>query len=272
MKVLRIALAVAAVSACFSQSALAHRFWIIPSSSVLSGDKPWVTVDAAISNSLFFADHAAPSLESISVTGPDGMSVPLQNGCKGKYRTTFDLELTTPGTYKIGIVRGTVMASWDEDGETKRFRGSPEAFAQADLKDKTNLKVSRSESRVETFVTSGEPGEDALQPTGSGLELAIDKTHPNDLYAEEKASFVLLRDGKPAADVEVVLIKGDDRYRHDQGEIKLTTDQNGRFTCSFPEAGRYWLNANASGEDGQVDGVDASTRYSYTATFEVLPQ
>ena len=30
--------------------ALAHRFWIIPSTSVLSGDDQWVTFDAAISN------------------------------------------------------------------------------------------------------------------------------------------------------------------------------------------------------------------------------
>ena len=44
--------------------ALAHRFWILPSATVLSGDEPWVTFDAAVSNNLFFADHVAPPLEA----------------------------------------------------------------------------------------------------------------------------------------------------------------------------------------------------------------
>ena len=37
-----------------SSPALAHRFWILPSSTVLSGEEPWVTFDAAVSNNLFF--------------------------------------------------------------------------------------------------------------------------------------------------------------------------------------------------------------------------
>lgn len=32
----------------------AHRAWMLPSATVLSGDDPWVTVDAAISNDLFY--------------------------------------------------------------------------------------------------------------------------------------------------------------------------------------------------------------------------
>ncbi len=271
MKIRKV-LAIAAILSCFAQPLYAHRFWIIPSSTVLSGDKPWLTVDAAISNSLFFADHAAPDLASIKVTGPDGQEVPLQNGAKGKYRTTFDLQLPTQGTYKISTGRGMMSATWQENGETKRWRGSADDFASANLKDKPELQLSRNASRVEAFVTNGEPDTKALEPTGSGLELAIDKTHPNDLFADEKASFILLSDGKPAANVEVVLIKGDDRYRDSQDEAKLTTNEEGLFTCSFPEAGRYWLNANLNGGESNTDGIPTSVRYSYTATFEVLPQ
>ncbi|XZE19381.1 DUF4198 domain-containing protein [Pirellulaceae bacterium SH449] len=258
-----------ALIACLSQPALAHRFWIVPSTTVLSGEKPWITVDAAISNSLFFADHAAPAIEMFTVTGPDGKEVPLQNAMKGKYRTTFDIQLPVSGTYRISTVRASMNASYEENGETKRWRGSAQEFEAAGLKDKPSLQVSKMVSRVETFVTSGEPSLEALAPSGEGLELSVAKTHPNDLFAGEPATFVLLNDGKPAANVEVVLIKGDDRYRSEPGEVKVTTNAEGVFELSFPEAGRYWLNANAS-SSGQSGSPTA--RYSYTATFEVLPQ
>ena len=258
-----------ALFAAFCQPVFAHRFWIIPSSSVLSGDKPWITVDAAISNSLFFADHAAPALEMFKVVGPDGQEIELQNGMKGKYRTTFDLQLPLAGTYRISTVRSSMNATYAENGETKRWRGSIQDFEKEGLKDKPGLQVSKVVSRVETFVTSGEPSAKALEPTGEGLELSPVKTHPNDLFAGEPATFVLLKDGKPASDIEVVLIKGDDRYRSEPGEVKVKTNADGAFQLNFEQAGRYWLNANASG----VSQEGAPTaRYSYTATFEVLPQ
>ena len=265
-------LATAAFLAFATQPLSAHRFWIVPSSSVLSGEKPWVTVDAAISNSLFFPDHAAPGLESLTVTGPDGKNVELQNGLKGKYRTTFDVELATPGTYKISSVRDGFFASYTEDGETKRWRGTAETFASEGLKDKPDLKLSRNNSRVETFVTSGEPTDTVFKPTGEGLELVLDGTHPNDLFSGEPVSFVLHSNGKPAADLEVTIVKGDDRYRNETGEMTVKTDSDGKFEITFPEAGRYWLNASAEGEGGEFEGIPTRIRASYTATFEVLPQ
>jgi uncharacterized GH25 family protein len=38
-------------------SAQAHRSWMLPSATVLSGDDVWVTVDAAVSNDLFYFEH-----------------------------------------------------------------------------------------------------------------------------------------------------------------------------------------------------------------------
>ena len=53
-------------------SALAHRAWIVPSAATVSGDDPWVTFDAASSNTLFYADHNAMRLDSMVITAPDG--------------------------------------------------------------------------------------------------------------------------------------------------------------------------------------------------------
>lgn len=293
---LRNFFAVALMVGAFSQSAFAHRTWIITSSSVLSGEAPWVTVDAAVSNNLFFPDHVAPPLANYEVIGPDKANVEVQNGNRGKYRTTFDVELAKPGTYKIQAARPSVTASWEENGEPQRFRGTEADFEAQGIKDKPGVTVTRSYNRVETFVTSGEPTLTALEPTGKGLELSFEKSHPNDLFAGETATFILLKDGKPAAGVEVTIVKGDDRYRTEQGEVKVLSSEDGSIEFAFPEAGRYWLSARVGGGRGPGGpgaggpgagsqgagsqgaggaGPGAGARgssASYTATFEVLPQ
>jgi uncharacterized GH25 family protein len=142
-------------------------------------------------------------------------------------------------------------------------------------------------SRVEVFVTAGKPNKKALEPTGVGLELAP-ITHPNDLVVGEPASFQLLKDGKPATNLEVTLIPGGIRYRDQLNEAKLKTDAEGKFTTTFKAPGMYWMNATvgaagrpsgAGGPGGQGPGgpggpmrMPAGDRASYTATLEVLPQ
>lgn len=265
-------LALPALLACAATPALAHRLWIIPSLSVLSGEDQWVTFDAAVSNNLFFPNHHATPLAGITVTGPDGKPVELQNAKEGEIRTTFDVKLTQPGTYKAATIRDTIAAQWTENGETKRWRGDAAKFAADGIKDKPGVKLTHNVSRVETVVTSGEPGGEALKPTGKGLELVIDKTHPNDLLQGEKASFFLHLNGKPAADCKVTVVKGDDRYRNDAGETTVTTNAEGRFEVTWAAPGRYWLNASVEGEGAKIEGIATTSRSAYTTTFEVLPE
>ena len=51
-------------------AANAHRQWMLPSATVLSGNNPWITVDAAVSNDLFYFDHNPMRLEGIAVIAP----------------------------------------------------------------------------------------------------------------------------------------------------------------------------------------------------------
>ncbi|MCQ3971659.1 DUF4198 domain-containing protein, partial [Klebsiella pneumoniae] len=95
-------------------------------------------------------------------------------------------------------------------------------------------------NRMEVFVTSGAPSTDVLAPSGQGLELKP-VTHPNDLFAGEAAEFVFLLDGKPAADVEISVIPGGNRYRDQLGEIRTKTDKAGKASITWPEAGMYWM-------------------------------
>lgn len=251
-------------------SAQAHKAWLLPSETVLSGDDPWITVDAAVSNDLFYFNHVPLRLDALSITGPDGKIVQSENSATGKYRSTFDVHLVEPGTYRIAVVNAGLFANWEEDGKPKRWRGSAEAFASEVPKDAKNLKVSQSAGRIETFVTAGRPNEVALKPTGVGLELAP-VTHPNDLFAGEAATFKLLLDGKPASNLSVQIIPDGIRYRDQQNEILATTDKDGQFSVTWPNAGRYWLETKA--EDDKTSFAQASQRrVSYAVTLEVLPQ
>ena len=163
-----------------------------------------------------------------------------------------------------------LSGSWEENGKPKRWRGTPASFATEVPKDAKNLQVAQSVMRVETFVTNGKPTADALKPSGEGIEL-VPVTHPNDLFAGEAATFKLVVDGKPAAGLEVEIIRGGTRYRDAQDEIKATTGADGSFSVTWPKAGMYWLETGT--KDTKVSVPQAKERrLSYVATLEVLPQ
>lgn len=261
-----------AVAATLPSLAQAHRSWLLPAATVLSGAEPWVTVDAAVSNDLFYFEHNAARLDNLIITGPDGAAVKPENQSQGKHRSVFDLKLSQPGTYRIALVNKGVTASYKLNGETKRWRGTEEALAKEVPANATELNVTRSLGRVETFVTAGKPTEKNIQPSGEGLELAP-VTHPNDLFAGDSATFRFVLDGKPAANVEVVVIPGGIRYRNQLGEIKLTTDAQGQISVKWPAPGLYWVSASVGGGRGEGSAQpQPQRRASYAATFEVLPQ
>lgn len=248
-------------------SAQAHRAWMAPTSTVLSGADAWVGFDAAMSNGVFIADHAALRLNGLTITAPDGSSAQAENEHQAKYRSSFDLHLSQSGTYRVANVSSGFMASYEQGGERKRWRGAEADFPGALPADATNVEATRTDSRTETFVTLGAPNDAALAPTGKGLEL-VPVTHPNDLVAGEAATFKLVRDGQPAAGVEVAVARGGLRYRDNPEEITVKTDAQGAFTVTWTEAGLYWLGASARtpGVNGQP-GANAS----WNGVLEVLP-
>lgn len=255
--------------AAVSTPALAHKMWLLPSATVL-GENQWLTVDAAVSNDLFYFNHVPLRLDNLVITGPDGARVAAQNAHTGKYRSVFDVELAKPGTYRIAIVNDGLFASWTENGERKRWRGNAERFEREVPKQAEGLQVAEAQGRVETFVTAGRPNDAALKPSGRGLEM-IAVTHPNDLYAGEPARLRFQLDGKPAAQLKITVVPGGTRYRDRQDELTFTTDAAGQVEITWPVAGMYWLEASIS--DGETTVEPASERRaSYVATLEVLPQ
>lgn len=247
-------IAIAALAAVATPAAFAHRMWLLPSSTTVSGTDNWVTVDAAVSNDLFFFDHQ-PVRVAPTVTQPDGTTGTVENHAVGKFRATFDVHLTQQGTYRIGFVNQGVMGRYTLNGETKMIpRGTTaDKLASVIPADATDVVTSENIARNEIFVTQGEPSNTVFKPTGKGLEL-VPVTHPNDLVSGEAATFQFLLDGKPAAGLYVTAIPGGNRYRDSLGQMDLRTDAQGKVSITWPTPGMYWVNVTPNAPRGEGEG------------------
>ena len=277
MNIQKTVIALALAGAAFS--AHAHKPWILPSSTFVENDREaWVTVDAAVSEGLFDIDHVPLKLDGLTITGPDGAALQPENVSNGKLRNSFDVKMAKNGTYKIALVNQNAFATYKVNGETKRWRGLEANLAKEVPADAQDLKVTRTSSRVETFVTANEPSDAVLKPTGSGLEL-VPVTNPTELRAGEKATWRFLVDGKPAANLPFSLIPGGVRYRGTLNEVRFSTDAKGEITFTIPAAGMYLATASwPAPQQGQAQGGQGgqqqppARRVTYAATVEVLPE
>lgn len=268
MKTRTIALAVALTA--LSLQAAAHRPFLLPSSTVVESRDPWVTIDGAIAENLFDFDVNALGLDGVAVTAPDGSVLAAPAIVKSRLRSSFDLRLAQTGTYKVALVTDSVMASYKVGEETRRFRGSAEAFAREVPANSAELKTSYNQARLETFVTNTRPTDAALKATGKGLEM-VPLTHPNELRAGEPARWRFQLDGKPLAQFAFSVIPGGVRYRGVLGEMRLATDAKGEASVTVPDAGMVWLSANYPQNRTRGPADNGERRYSYAATLEVLP-
>lgn len=295
---LKTLLSLAASVATIASPAWAHRQWLLPSTTTLSTVGDYVTIDAAVSNDLFYPDHFPMRLEQLKAWAPDGTPATIENGATGKYRTTFDVRLDKPGTWKIGSENSMVMGSFTLNGEPWRVggrrpggpggpggpgampprpEGAPAGEARAAIKSvasvaeipagATDVKLTESMMRNFVFVTAGVPTTGVFAATGKGLELAP-VTHPDELVADEPGRFRFLIDGKPAAGVKVSVIPGSKKFRASEGAQELTTAADGTLTVKWPTAGIYWISATAS--DARATTPRATERrMTYTMTVEV---
>lgn len=260
-------LVIAAALACGAGAAMAHNLWMKPSATVLS-KADWVTVDAAVSNDMFFFNHRPLAVDKLAITAPDGSSVAPVNVHKGELRSVFDLKPEQPGTYRMTLVNHNVMGSFvDAAGQRKRLRGSPEEILQQVPANAKEVTISEGHTRIETFVTMGKPS--ALRPVGQGLEL-VPVTHPNDLVVGEEVVLAFHVDGKPAAHVEVSLVRDGKRYRDSVDAQSFTTDSQGQIKLTFAQPGMYWLDADATDKKTSHPRIN-ERRLAYIATLEVLP-
>ncbi len=289
---MRLNTSIAAAAALLTLAApgLAHRNWLLPSATIFSAGDDWVTVDAAESSDLFFPDHRALQLNNVKVWAPDGSESKIENGSSGKVRSTFDVHLDKPGTWRIAMVQSGTMGSFKVNGEEWRLGGRrpmPAAGAAAPAAapgggaapkfvtsieeipaNATDIQITESAGRNEIFATNGEPTSGVFQTTGKGLEV-VPVTHPSELVKGEPARLKFLVDGKPAQGLKLTIMPGLKRYRDGDGSFEVTTGADGVATVNFPEAGMFWLNTSLT--DNKPSNPKATARrMSWTATLEVM--
>jgi hypothetical protein len=262
--------------ACAAQ---AHRPWMVPNTTLVETDREaWVTIDGAVSEGMFVADHMPLRMEGLTVTDPDGVTAPAPAATVGKFRSSVDLRLPKNGTYRITLATTSVMGSYQLNGEMKRFRATEQTVSKEIPAGALDVQRTTVHQRQDTFVTANTPSAGALKPTGVGLEL-VPVTHPNELRAGEKATFRFMLNGQPLPNFPFSLVPGGVKYRGTLNEVRLSTDAKGQAAFTLPAPNMYWLSAkypanepaNAPRGPGAGGPADA-TRYSYSATLEILPE
>lgn len=285
----RTFLLAAAAAITLAAPALAHRQWLLPSTTTLADTNQYVTIDGAVSNDLFYADHQPMRAEQIKVWAPDGTPSAIENSATGRHRTTFDVKIDKAGTWKIGTEMHSVMGSFKLNGEEWRVggrRGPPPAAGagapgaaapQPQIKSvatvaeipagATDVKLTEVFGSNAIFVTAGAPSEGVFKPTGKGLEMQP-VTHPGALVSDEEGQFRFLVDGKPAAGVKVTVVPGSKKFRATEEAQELTTGADGVLRVKWPLAGVYWMSATLT--DAKATTPRATERrMSYTTTLEV---
>lgn len=254
----------------------AQTVWLSTTATQIDKDvkDAYVTIDASASGEAFVARSSVP-LEGLTVVDPDGNPVAIENKLVGKTRSSADLKLSKPGTYKIGIQMQSVSVSYRLPPGSPNAAAAPargaegggasagppaggmgggagmvrkqlttEEFKSFKLPDDaTQVRITKNLRRAETFVTYDRPTTGVFKATGAGLEL-IPITHPNDILPEQKASFRVLLNGKPLPNFTFTAVPAGQLYRGVVKEIRVTTDDQGVATLTLPEGGRYWLAAS----------------------------
>lgn len=266
----------------FALNVSAHSRYMLPSHTVLSGDKAqFVTVSASISNDIFHHDmplgddgkgKVSPPLREIfkriqtTVTGPDGKLSHVTWHAYAR-QSVADVEVKKSGTYRISMVQPTLLMTTFKKADGKRGR----AFGNVKLPEGvTDVKKSEVSGRVESYVTYNKPNKTALTPVGEGLELAGD-SHPNDLFVNEEGHFRLLFNGKGTSSAKVTLVRAGTNHRNDRNKLNITTDKDGYFNINFAQPGFYLLEADIKikGKPGAEISAYSNSLY---VTLEVFPE
>lgn len=278
------AIALVLVSTC-SFSLIAHERFILPSHTQLSGEKAQaVSFISSISNDIFHPDRPfgdsntgieVGRLKKLfdilehTVIDPNGKVTTDTRWQAFERFSVADVQISEAGTYRVGLVQPEVfMTTFKKaDGTPRRIFGKDATLPE----NATDIVRRATTSRVETFVTYNSPNDQAIKPTGKGLELG-GSTHPNDLFTGETANFQLFLNGKLLkAPSTLKVIKAGTRHRNNRNEVKLTADETGRFSFTPESAGFYFLTAESKVDVVQPADVDVKN-FSLHVTLEVFAE
>ncbi|GIX22573.1 MAG: hypothetical protein KatS3mg121_1356 [Gammaproteobacteria bacterium] len=257
-----------------------HARWVLLSHSVLSGGLPQVvSVDASISNELFYPDlpfGGRPLPESAARPGPqvhlrvdppEGAPEPVVLWQTAR-RSIADVPLTEAGTHRVRLEQAPVVIQRyrGADGRTGRVFGPPGRAALPEGAER--LETFRYRAAAEAYVSI-----DGFSPPPVDREgLAVEwLDHPNQAFVGERTCLTVLFDARPLPGVGLLATPEGTRARNARAAVALETDAHGRACIEWPRAGRWLIeveHAQTAGPDADVD----VERRALFVTVEVQPE
>lgn len=235
--------AIALFAAVLASAALAHEFWVQPDSF-----RP--AVGAATGVRLFVGDgfpgehkpRDAKKLERFDVTGPEAGAKPVAIDGKDGADPVGTITPAKPGVYAVAY-RGkesTITLEAEKFEEYLREEGLTEI-----LKKRADLHESKAAGReaysrcAKSLLCAGGEGAGAWDAkTGLTVEI-VPTTNPYAARAGDTIAFLLLRDGKPVADAQLMALsqEGGKTIR-----ATVRTDASGNASFTLKQPGMWVVN------------------------------
>jgi len=247
--------------------AQAHTPYLLPNKFEVSARNAVISADASLTED-FFVPDVSYGPHPFTLTAPDGsvIAIPEADIHPLAVRTVVEHKLTdaATGTYRItaGPRVGTIMRSWEVDGEVKRIR-DPDVPMPAGAVLQSH---SQSISVAESYVSIGEINpEQTFGATGKGLEV-VPLIHPGLLVTGSAFDVVISHNGQPLPNHKVDITYADSagsNHKH-----TLETDNRGKAHYVLEQPGTYLASVRYSA-GGPVSAEQPTLNYSYTLTFQV---
>ena len=277
----------------------AHGRWIVPSSTIVSGEEPTpISFDISLSNDVFHPDRAyggiplslvqmGKKVEYATEPQSPGEAEMRQWGASVKLKVStpsgneyFDSPivnlgnksvtatvLTEDGTYAIETSHPPVqyISYKSKNGDAGKQFGPynldtlPEGAKE--------IKKIRLIPSLKTFVTRNTLSHKVLELKGSGLELQF-STHPNELFVGEATTITALFNGKKLSDnVSIKLTRAGTRYRNNRNQQNFEVNDSGSFKIDWEIADLYVLEIEA------IENIDdVEVQHTIFLTLEVNPE
>jgi uncharacterized GH25 family protein len=219
--------------AMVERSAWAHQKWLWPNVFVVEKAPVWVSFDVTWSDRPFTAEQGAGKRPP-SIVGPGGERVAPPQVFVGNTKTTAEVQLTKPGTYRFESVDPLTYFTRVDNNGTEQWIEKPKNEVQG-------KKITRADlyySEAAAFVTVREPTELPAPDDKDPLEIAL-KTHPSRITAGTEFELQVISFGKPVAKAKVNVF-GPAATGHDPDQT-LTCDERGEAKMLLDTAGRYLL-------------------------------
>jgi uncharacterized GH25 family protein len=260
MRTLRNAALTSFLMALTAGQALAHVPYVRPNVMDATG-RDHVTVEASFTEDVFAAEVVMRS-DAWHVVGPNG-DTPITAVTYLHDMAVFEAPTPVDGTWRIssGPRSGRMGQMYKAADGSWKMVGEEDGPAPAGAE----IVPVQSITTADTYVTRGAPTAEALTPSGHGLEV-VPLIQPADIIAGEDLPLQLLFDGKPLANVPMVVYREAGLYDGKKIEAELTSDAEGKVAVRVGDPGAYMTLVRYRTESPAGSEVRFRS-YSHSLTF-----